>query len=80
MTPGSHACAQLTVLDESLRRLILVMHQPEVEGRAVTNLVIHVVQASSQQHVNTALDLGVLLSNAEFGQGRDRRCSYYGIL
>lgn len=56
------------------------MHQPEVEGRAVTNLIIHVVQASSQQHVDTALNLRVLLSHAEFGQGRDGRRSYYGVL
>lgn len=47
------------------------MHEPQVEGSAVPDFIVHIIQASRQQNLDTALDLGVLLPDTKLGQCRD---------
>lgn len=62
---------RLTVPDKLCGRLVvLLLHQPQVQRRAISDLVIRVVQTPGQQHINASLDLRVLLSHAELCQRR----------
>lgn len=58
----------LTITDELARKLVVFLHQAQVQCRAITHLVISVIQASGEKNVNTTLDLGILLANAELRQ------------
>jgi hypothetical protein len=62
----------LTVLDELGRHLVLLRHKPQVESSAISNFVVHIVQAPGQQYLHTTLDFGILLPNAKLGQRVDR--------
>jgi len=71
----------LTILDESSSHLIvLLIHELEVKGSTITDLVIDIIQASGEENTNTALNLRVLLSNAELGEGSDSSSSHNGVL
>lgn len=56
------------------------MHETEVESSTISDFVVHIVQTPREQHVDAALDLGVLLSDAKLGEGRDGGGAHNGVL
>jgi hypothetical protein len=69
-----------TILDKSLSQLILFLHQSQVQGSTISDLVIDIIQTSREQNLHTPLDLWVLLSNAELGKRRDGCGAHNGVL
>lgn len=69
-----------TITDELARKLVVFLHQAQVESRAITHLVISVVQASGEKYVNTALDFRILLTNAKLRQRRHGSSTHDRIL
>ena len=78
---GVSRCMQdiLTVLHKLVCQFVLLGHESEAQGRAVSDLVIHVIEAAREQDLHAALDLGVLLADAELGQSRHSRGTYDGV-
>lgn len=70
----------ITILDKSCRQVILLLHQAQVQSGTVSDFVVNVVQAAREQDLDAALDFGVLLANAEFGQGRHGGSADDGVL
>lgn len=70
----------LTITDELARKLVVLLHQAQVERRSVTYFVISVIQTSCQEHVNAALDIGVLLTNTKFGQSSHSSSAHNCVL
>lgn len=70
---------QRTVLDELVADVILLVHEPQVERSTVTNLIVDIVQASCEQDIHAALDLGIFLADTKFGESSDGGGSDDGI-
>ena len=71
---------QLTIANKLGSHLVVLLHQPQVESRAITHLIISIIKTSGQEHVDAALNLGVFLTNAELRQSRDRSSAHYRVL
>lgn len=70
----------LTILDESSCHLIiLLIHELQVKGSTITDLVINIIQASGEEDADTALNLRVLLANTKLGEGSDSSSSHDGV-
>ena len=65
------ATIDLTILDEAFGRLVFLMHEPQVKSSTISNFIVGIVKASSEEHINTSLDFRVLLTDAELRQCSD---------
>lgn len=62
-----------------MNKLVVFLHQAQVQGSAVADLVIDVVQTAGEQNSDAALDLGVFLSDAKLGERGDRSGADEGV-
>lgn len=59
-----------TILDKVAGHLVVLLaHELQVQSSAVAHLVVHIVQASREEHLDASLDIGVLLAHTKLGQG-----------
>lgn len=75
MTSGN-----LTVLNKLGGKLILLVHQSQIQRGSVSYLVVDIVETSGKEDLDASLHVRVLLANAELGEGRYGGSSNNGIL
>lgn len=52
----------LTIADEVDSQFIVLVHQSKVQRRAISNLVVNVVEAPGKQDVHRLFDFGIFLA------------------